>query len=164
MFARYFPVMCVFANHIVHDKEIAKDLTQDVFIKIWDSKLDLIDEVSVRSYLYICTKNNCLTYLKKEKRNTILDYEHHEIPSEKTMDDQIVVEETYRLLEEAMRTLGDKTRNIIQLSMAGKGHKEIAEELDISVNTIKTLKLRAYRALREKLNPQILALVKSLLF
>ena len=55
------------------------------------------------------------------------------------------------MLYVAIDQLPPQTRNVILLNLEGKTSPEVAEELGISVNTVKTIKLRAYRVLRERL-------------
>lgn len=75
---------------------------------------------------------------------------------------EIIYQETLRLLHAAVSQLPKQSRKIILLGLEGKNNQEIAEEMGISINTIKTLKKNAYRFLREELkdfSPDMLFIV-----
>ena len=63
------------------------------------------------------------------------------------------------LLHEAIKTLPRQAEKVIILALNGYKNEEIAQELGVSVNTIKTQKKRAYHALREKLGNQFIAII-----
>jgi RNA polymerase sigma-70 factor (ECF subfamily) len=70
---------------------------------------------------------------------------------ESAIERMIIEEEYVRQIHLAINKLSDERRKIILLSMEGHGNKKIAQSLGISVNTLKTLKRKAYRFLREEL-------------
>ncbi len=164
IFDKYYPVMCVFANKLINDNELAKDLVQDVFIKILNVDIEFENEKALQAYLYVSTKNTCFTHLKKTKNISTVESAQVTIPSEKTVLNEILQQETYRLLEEAIKGLGEQSQKIIKLTLSGYTNKEAAKELNISINTVKTLKLRAYRILREKLGHQFVAILLTQFF
>lgn len=65
--------------------------------------------------------------------------------------DVMIEEEYYRQIHIAVNNLSPKRRKVILLSMEGLSNKKIAEKIGVSVNTVKTLKFKAYRCLREYL-------------
>lgn len=159
IFDKYYPVMCIFANKLVNSHELAKDLVQDVFIKILNVDVEFEDEKALQAYLYVSTKNTCFSQLKKTKKINNIEIDQVTILSEKTVLNEIIQQETYRLLEEAIKELGEQSQKIIKFTLSGYTNKEAAEELNISINTVKTLKLRAYRNLREKLGYQFVTIL-----
>jgi RNA polymerase sigma-70 factor (ECF subfamily) len=64
-------------------------------------------------------------------------------------------EETYRIIYQAIYGLPHQSRKIILLSLKGYKNPEIAGELQVSLNTVKTLKKNAYRELRDKLKDHV---------
>jgi RNA polymerase sigma-70 factor (ECF subfamily) len=150
VFKSYFPSLCVFANKFVRNEDLAKDLVQDVFVKIWNYKIEFESEKSMKVYFYLSTKNACFDHLKKEKRKGLPEELSEEIElTEDDVENEIVREETYRQLEGAIELLPDKAREVMRLNLRGLSNQEIAEELDISVNTIKTHKRLAFQKLRK---------------
>ena len=150
LFDEYYPALCAFANNYLKNHEIAEDLVQEVFVSLWSKKDILKDIFSIKSFLYTLVKNKCINELKHLKIK-----EKHIVESEKEEDnfftDHIIEEETHRLIYNAINELPPKCKEIVLLSLNGIKNHEIAEELDISVNTVKTQKKIAYNQLRIKL-------------
>ncbi|PXX95390.1 RNA polymerase sigma-70 factor [Marinifilum breve] len=155
VFESYFPSLCVFANKFVRDEDLAKDLVQDVFVKIWNNETEFDSERSMKVYFYLATKNTCFDYLKKQKRRGFTEELNEEVQIEDDyVVNEIVREETYRQLEGAIELLPEKAREILRLNLQGLSNPEIAEELNVSINTVKTHKLHAFRKLRELFGEQ----------
>ena len=72
---------------------------------------------------------------------------------------EFVREETYRLLDEAIQKLPPKRRKIIQLYLKGYSNKEIAEYLNVSINTVKTQKIIAYKKIRIYVDSHVLMML-----
>mgnify|MGYP000548429467 CR=1 FL=1 len=167
IFDEYFSSLCVFAYKFVKDEDIAKDLTQDVFAKVWKSGRIFESEKAMRAYLYFATRNTALDYLRKEKRKgRITDISTCEIESDNIVVGEIIKEETFRLLDNTIELLPPKAREVIKLSLEGLSIREIAEKLDVSVNTIKTHKSYAFRKIREHWGTRdvLLSVVGGILF
>lgn len=146
-----YPSLCVFANKYVDNLETAKDLVQEVFIKIWKNHLNFENDKSIKSYLYIAVKNKSLDFLKSKeyKRNSKLNIETLKLISSNTyFEKQVLIEETSRIVSAAINTLPHKCKKIINLSLKGLENKQISEELAVSLNTVKTQKRIAYQKLR----------------
>jgi RNA polymerase sigma-70 factor (ECF subfamily) len=77
--------------------------------------------------------------------------------------ESVVKEEAFRLLERAIESLPNQTREVMRCSMKGLSIQEIADELNVSVNTIKTLKSRAYKVLKEAYGDTFMLLLLSFL-
>lgn len=155
VFDSYFPSLCVFANKFVKDEDSAKDLVQEVFVRIWNYKIEFESEKSMKVYFYLSTKNACFDYLKKEKKRGISqDLNEEIIPDDEHVVNEIVREETYRQLEGAIELLPEKAREVMRLNLKGLSNSEIAEELNVTINTVKTHKLLAFRKLRETFGEQ----------
>lgn len=63
-------------------------------------------------------------------------------------------EDVYRLLDQAIQLLPERTREILLLKLQGLKNQEIADQLHISVNSVNTLKANAYKVLRDQLHDQ----------
>ncbi len=149
LFDSYFPSLCVFANKFLNDEDLSKDIVQEVFVKIWNKVSEFESEKSMRVYFYLATKNSCLDYIKKEKKrkvstnlDEIVDLEDADFVNE------VVREETYRMLDIAIAKLPEKAQQVMRLSLKGLSNNEIAEELSLSINTVKTHKVLAFRKIR----------------
>ncbi len=150
LFKQLYPSMCVVARDYVKDTGIAEDIAQEAFIKLWNS-IEKYDEISsLKTFLYVMVKNLSLNYLTQAKMKG--EYEES-LPKEEALsfNNRIIEEESYRLLQQAIEKLPTQSAKIMKLSLNGLQNKEIAIRLDVSVNTIKTLKYNALKVLKKNL-------------
>lgn len=149
VFSRYFSQLCFFADKFV-PTYVTEDLVQDVFLRLWSTEATFDTEKSLRIYLYVAVRNACLDYLKKESNRQ--KYVNTKISIEKENPtffiNELLKEETHHILEEAIASLPEKSGIIMSYVARGYGNKEIAEKLQVSVNTVKTHKLIAYKKLK----------------
>ncbi|VAW25118.1 hypothetical protein MNBD_BACTEROID01-831 [hydrothermal vent metagenome] len=155
-FDGFYLTLCLFANKYLQDDDASLDIAQDAFIYFWNKKSDIYSIPSAKAYLFKYVKNRCLNYLRDKKISDRPYYE--ELESGTYFKDTIIVQETYELIYKAIRELTPKGRQVIELSLDGMKNKDIAAYLDVSINTIKTIKKRAYSALRIKLGQDIFPL------
>jgi RNA polymerase sigma-70 factor (family 1) len=157
IFDEYFPSLCVFACKFVNDEDTAKDLVQEVFVKIWSSGKTFESEKSMRVYFYLATKNTAYDYIKKEKRKSQkTDLFGLNAADEDIVLNEMIREETYRILNNALHALPEKAKEVINLNLSGLSNQEVADKLGISVNTVKTHRLHALRILRKRLGNRYL--------
>ena len=160
IFDRLFPSMSMLAARILRSEDKGKDIAQEAFVKLWnkDSE-DFKDENALRVYLYVLVKNACITQLRREKNIHSSSFDEElPIPDQEFLN-EVLREETYQLLRDAIKELPPQGARVIELSLQGYKIKDVAEELGVSVNTVKTLKKRAYNSLREKLGDQFVVLL-----
>lgn len=102
-------------------------------------------------FIYSSVRNKALNELEHSK--VVYEYAQNVIEKKKDsfFHDAIVEEETYRIVSEAINKLPDQMKAIMQLSLEGKKNAEIADRLNISTETVHTLKKIAYKKLRENL-------------
>jgi RNA polymerase sigma-70 factor (family 1) len=148
LFKKYYASFCVVAFRYVDDKDVAKDIAQEVFIKLWDKRHSYDEIPSVKTFLYVLVKNACLNHIRSQK---IRDKHLGAIGKEGEVFFQqaTIPEETYRQLEAFIEQLPPQSANIIRLNLKGFSNGEIAENLGVSINTVKTLKYNALRSMRE---------------
>lgn len=146
-FEEFFTSLVLFCNKYINDEEKAADIAQDSFIKLWKSEIDFTSKEKVKSYLYTTSKNNCLNIIRRNKiESEYLDDE--KLNSEFFFRDNIIEEETYAMVYRAIETLAPQSKRIILMAVKGYANQEIAERLDISVNSVRTLKKNAYKRLK----------------
>lgn len=152
-FECFYPSLCLFANKYTQDHEISLDIVQEAFVYFWNKKADINSVNSAKAYLYKYVKNRSLNYLRDVEKRRSLNFEH--LDSEIFFRDNLIEEETYRAIYDAIKNLPPQGQTIIEFSLDGLRNQEIAERLNISVNTVKTIKLRAFKTLREELKGNI---------
>lgn len=147
----YFP-LCLFAHNFVKDSSIIDDLVQESFVRLWQYAENFNHISAVKSFLYLCVKNSCINHIKhrsiEEKNNETIFLTQEQLDPD---NPDYFEDELYARLYEVIHDLPNQSRRIILLSLAGKSNIEIADSLNISLNTVKTLKRRSYLTLRDQL-------------
>jgi len=157
MFERLFPPMCLLATRILKDDEKGKDVAQEAFVKLWErEQQDFVSEHALRGYLYVLVKNACLNLIEKEGRiqSSSVDAALH-LP-EKEFLHELLREETFQILRYAISGLSPQAEEVMNLMLKGFSNQDIADQLGITVNSVKTVKKRAYRSLREILDAELI--------
>jgi RNA polymerase sigma-70 factor (family 1) len=150
VFNTLYPSLCLFSNKYVEDLDASKDIVQEVFIKIWEDKVEFKDGTKIKSYLFTSVKNRSLDYLKSRRYQLEQSLTEDISPSDSDpfFLREVMISETSLLIEKAVNTLPYKCAQIIKLSIKGLSNAEISDELGISLNTIKTQKKIAYKKLK----------------
>ncbi len=165
VFHHFFRPLSAFAYKYVNDLAVVEDLVQEVFISFWEKRRDFDHPAALKSFLYTSVRNRCLNHLKhlavEKKHEPALLYQ---LESEQQFSRQVIEEETFRHLLSEIRNLPEASREIMILALNGLKNPEIAEELGISVNTVKTQKKIAYAKLKDKLGPRMGLLLLLILF
>lgn len=153
LFKNQFTAMCNIANTVVKDENTAKDIVQQVFIKLWNSKEKLTIKGSTKAYLYRMVINTSLNHIEKEKKYTRLEQSYLKDEEYKT-DEQSFKDEREKKVRYAIAELPKKCQTVFLLSrFENLTNKEIANHLGISVKTVEKHITVAFKALRKKLKP-----------
>lgn len=155
LFETLYPSLCLFASKYLGDMDIAKDIVQEVFIKVWEKQPELRNHNAVKAYLYAMVKNHCLNYLqskhvKQMKKISSLDDQSLKI--EGNVLAEMTTVEIYTELYRAIEALPNQTAKVIKLTLKDYTTNEIAEELSITPSTVRTQKSRAYLKLKGMLS------------
>lgn len=152
------------ACNLVRDPEVARDIVQEVFYKLWKTKDRVNFHDNISGYLFKATTNGALNYLKSPKR--VLHVAVEKAVEKKTADhsDHLEYNELERSVRAAIDRLPSKCRVIYLLSRHEdmKNH-EIAEHLDISVKTVENQMTIALKKLREFLEHYLIEFLVLLL-
>lgn len=158
IFNEYYDRLVYFSFKIVDDKQDAEDAVQEAFVRYWNNKDNISQERhQIRSYLYATVKNISLNVIRH--RQVVKQFEQHTLSpgEENQIISKIIQTEVLTKICEAMATLPDGCRRISWMGyIDGMKNREIARELGISVNTVKTQKLRGVKMLRMKLIPELI--------
>ena len=159
IFDRYYCALCLFAERYLDSPEDAADTVQDVFLKLWQRRHDFNHLYTVVSFLYTAIRNaslNRLAHLKvKEKYQSRISNRY----DDGFFHDQIIEQECFKLLWEAIRALPNQTRNVVLLALEGNNNGEIATALGITRETVHSHKKIAYKRLRNQLKDIFLLLL-----
>ncbi|MFD1257869.1 RNA polymerase sigma factor [Mucilaginibacter terrae] len=155
---------------LVRDDDIAQELLQDLFLKIWEKRHSINAESSFKSYLYKIAENlvyghfRKITADKRLKERLIMSSTAFDTFAEET----IITKENNELLKNAIESLPPQRRQVYTLcKLEGKSYEEVSLEMGIATSTVRNQIVQANKALREylKLNDDLLiALIITGLF
>ncbi len=145
---RFYIPLCQFAFHYLENEQTAEDIAQECFVKLWEIRTDFLYLHQVKSFLYTSIRNKSINVIEHNKVVNAYQQKILDKSSELFFHDHLIEEETYRILNDAINKLPNKTRQIMQLSLHGMSNVEIADSLNISKETVHSLKKSAYKKLR----------------
>lgn len=156
LFKKYFAPLCHFAWQLTGDKMKAEDVVQDVFVAFLEHEHVVAKaDVAIKNYLYSSVRNACYNLerdAKIEDRYFLLN-PWNPIEESTTIAKMIrseVMNEVYHIVA----AMPKACRKIFQLGyLEGWSNAKIAEELRLSINTVKTQKRRGLKILKMKLSP-----------
>lgn len=151
IFDTYYYSLVIFSYHFIRDKEIAEDIVQSLFCELWIRRSELNIESSVKNYLFRSIKNRTLNFMKYDAR-FVRGNDYDLIVDELCCLDPIDIdEEEIRVINE-LNKLTEREREVFLLCYReGYSYQEIADQLDISKNSVKTLLLRSRQTFKGKL-------------
>ena len=149
IFDRHYLLLCRFANQIINDAALAEEIVDDAIFYLWEHRSDIEITHTIRAYLMKSVRNRCLNELKSLTRRT--EYSFSTYISEENLEflDTLFMDENHplgtliehELEDELMRCidlLPNECRKVFMKSrFEQKKYEEIAQELNISVNTVK---------------------------
>ncbi len=155
LFRRYYSGLHRFLWGYVKNNQIAEDLVQEVFVRVWENRGTLNPNEKIKTYIYKVGRNLAIDHSRHKK--VVREWEEekkalHSVPVlEKKIDDRLHKKFMLTEVKKAIEDLPEKRRLVFILSRyEGMTYKEIAEKLDISVNTVDTQICRALKTLRDK--------------
>lgn len=151
LFDEYYPGLCVFAKKYTNDLDTAKEIVQDLFVKLYADRKSISFKTSLKSYLYQSVKNRCLNYIKHNKivagHLENIKSMHPEEPGD--WSDKMIETELEVRIFELVSELPKKCQKIYKMSrVKGLTNKQIADKLSISVRTVETQISHALKVLR----------------
>ncbi|SFC43857.1 RNA polymerase sigma-70 factor, ECF subfamily [Parapedobacter composti] len=158
LFLLYYGKLCVFAKHLLGDGEQAEDVVQDVFVKLCEQPEMFPDkQVEAKRYLYVAVRNECYKVLRHEK--VVSEYHYRNDIKESTEPEiinNIIHAEVMGELNKAIEALPQGCALILKKGIFdGMSNQMIANELNLSINTVKSQKQRAISLLKARLSPDM---------
>ena len=150
LYEEFFHTLLAIACKYV-ESEVAKDIVQDTFFKLWTTPHKFSVTTDLRFYLYRSVQNQCLNYIRDKKVEDRYFY------------NTVLEEEIFIRLQQAIEELPEKYRKVINLNLEGLSDKEVALRLGISIDAVKQQKKRGKEQLKEKLNHPFLLLLINFL-
>lgn len=136
--------LCRFAVKLLKDKDMAKDITQDVFAKLWEQK-HLVDVEKIKSWLFTVTYRLCINALEKQNR-MVYDHNFEGINYEPDSNDLKTV------LNNSLEMLSEVQKSILLLrDYEGYNYDEIGQILNLTESQVKVYLFRARQKMKDYL-------------
>lgn len=152
LFRLFYPRLHSFCLQYVHVKEVAEEITNDVFVKLWNRRANMGQIDNLSTYLFVAVKNGALNYLKQYSHIhvAIEDQEGSTgLINRNNPEQELEWKEISFELTQAIEQLPDQCRTVFKLiKEEGFRYKEVAEILGISPRTVETQLFRALKKLQ----------------
>jgi RNA polymerase sigma-70 factor (ECF subfamily) len=148
LFKEHFKSLALLAYSVVKDRDVAKDIVQEFFVKFWETQHTIQLRGPFESYAARAVKNRSLNYIARQE---VQDKHRQLFAAMPPDDDQGEKEQFYQRLSHAIDCMPEQRRRVFLMSAAdNKKYAEIARELNISINTVKFHIKAAYVFLRNE--------------
>lgn len=152
VFMEYFPRVKYFIAHLVKSDSVAEELSQDVFMKVWEYRERLGVVESFNSYIYRMAKNAALNYLRHKYFEEIY-LEEYEAPSNLTIEEDLYAREIELLEQLTVNRMPTQRKTVYEMSRKeGLTYDEIATRLGISRKTVENHINLALKDIRKTLS------------
>lgn len=154
-FDQYYGAIRSFLYYKVGDAQVAEDIAQDTFVKLWENR-HKIERKTIKSYLYAIAGNLAINMLKRQQLR--FKFEHVSKPGINEQNPEYLVQEAEfaKQLNEVLALIPDGSREVFLMNrIEDLKYREIAERLDISVKAVEKRMSKALQILREKLNIEV---------
>ncbi len=158
LFREYFQDIAYYAGKILKDMDVAEDIAQDIFVRLWEKNNHFENYLALKSYLYLSARNSCLNYIKHH--NIVLEHAQTQKPKETEENtwNTIVETEIISLLSDYIRQLPAECAKIMELVMLGYNSTEISTLTGASSSTVRSQKQRGIALLKKIVSPELYAL------
>jgi RNA polymerase sigma-70 factor, ECF subfamily len=168
LYKKYCKRVYKFGNSILKSPEESENLMQDVFLSLWENRHKVEKDSSIKSYIFTIAYNSAISVIrKKAKESQFVEYlkSLQEIIIE-PVNVELEYNELTKKLDEIVKALPQRQKEVYLMhNIDGLKYSEIAERLNISVNTIENHMSRALKTIREKLgNYSVIAILFFYLF
>lgn len=172
VYTEFFGVLYHLCIHYLHNEKAAEEIVQDTFLKLWEIRETLNENINLQNFVYTITKNNCLNYLRNQKVSLkyqqnlkYLEMQFNYEALEK-LGNYLQFEELRGNIDNAIARLPVELEETFKLSRFEElSYREIADKQGISIKTVESRISKALRILRIELKdylPVIYVITKIL--
>lgn len=150
-FRQYYNRLLIWANSLVKNPQIAEDIVQDFFLDFWQNKRYDSVRTDLTAYCYRIIRNASLKHLSRKEETIAIDSMEN-IPA--INDGDKMDWELRQKIYIEIDNLPEKCREVfVHCVLYGKTYRDTAEDLGVSINTVRSHMTRAFKTLRERLSP-----------
>jgi RNA polymerase sigma-70 factor (family 1) len=162
IFASYYTDLVIFAGTFIRSKDIAEEVVQSVFVKLWDDRHAIDIKTSLKSYLLRTVQNRCIDlirHLKIKEKHSISVLENP-VLYENDTENYILYSELESKIEAVLSQLPTDVAQAFRMNRyEGLKYSEIAEQLNVAVRTVEVRISKALQKLREALSDYLVAII-----
>ena len=151
LFRSLYPGLCGYGLKILHNREVAEEMVQEVFYLLWKNRETLQINSSLNAYLYKAVYNKCLHYI--EHQQVVDKYAANQMTiaaATCSTNDAMQTGELYLVYKKTLQQLPLRCRKIFQMNRTyGFKYQEIADKLSLSVKTVEADMGKALKAFRQ---------------
>ncbi|MBI9033174.1 MAG: RNA polymerase sigma-70 factor [Bacteroidales bacterium] len=152
LFKKYYTYLCAYSARFVDSSELSEEIVQEVFVKLWEKRQDIVIRSSIKSYLFKSVHNFAINQYHQQKVRDNYKSTYEEPAMFDEVHELLIGQELEAGLQKAMRKLPEKRREIFELSrIQGLKYKEIADQLNISIKTVEGQISKALIQIRKSL-------------
>lgn len=166
IYRRYKGVLYIFGYKRIREREETRDVIHELFASLWNRRETLPDNTNLLPYLYTAIKNKIMDLVSRQKvaARYVDQFQEYINTTENTTDHLVRHRDLLNLIEQEIAELPKKMRQVFELSRQKHlTHKEIAEKLGISEQTVKSHLHHALKLLKSRLGPFFILLFEFLL-
>ena len=170
LYRHFYKALVAFAIQAVETQESAEEIVQDIFVKTWQKHNTFKSTATLKAYLYNGVRNECISHLRRQQtaqeriRQFEKDYHQLQMGTEESMAGSLPHrEEAIRQLLLAIDSLPPKLRELFLLAIRGKSSEDIAQEMGITLQTVKKQRQRGLERLRKELGKKPILLLAVLI-
>lgn len=164
LYGAYYKRLVSYSFALSHDDASAEDIVQELFSQLLERRVRFSSVAALEFYLFSSVRNATISQLRHGR--VMARYVHNvslRDTAEENMDDEIFGEDIYEQLFHAIDELPERVRQVFLMRIDGKSNRDIAGQLELSAETVKTYVKRGLTALRGKLGDKSFALVLVML-
>lgn len=173
LFGRYYDMMLYLALKYLPERDDAKEVVQDAFVKLWENRHASTDVSNIKNFLYTIVKNNCLNVLKrnefilKSKKEILwkeMEYRYQAL--ERMQYGDVEFEELKQKIDEAIDKLPEQCKKVFKLNRFNNlKYKDIASLLNLSEKTVEYHMSKALSLLKKELAQylSVISIISNLL-
>lgn len=165
LYRYYYAPLCSYAEKMIGESDAAEDVVQECLIRMWHAEVNFPELKALTAWLYKSVYHACVSILREKKsRCRLRDKQVEWVDNEEQAKEMALREEAISRFYEVLYRMPHQQRDILIHTLKGLKVQEIAEVMQISENSVKTQKKRAYLFVREHFDATSLQILFTFFF